>query len=296
MSQAARSARTYGRHVPYLFLLPFLLLFIPFGAGAVLLALGISFVDWPIGGAPSFAGTENYAAVLTDGLFRTSLWNTIRMLVVYLALLIPSCLAVAVCFAALRKRARNILQVLFFVPVTMSLIAVALVFDLLYNPNVGFVNGLLDGFGLGPIPFLTDPSVAPWAIVVLRLWRVLGFYSIILFAGLQGIPAELYEAASIDGAGPWARFWYVTLPLLRPVTMFVVVASSIAAWELFAEPQLLTEGGPARSTLTAVMYIYRTTFLEFDLGRGAAAAAVLAVLIIGSTIAAARVLKSRTER
>jgi len=117
---------------------------------------------------------------------------------------------------------------------------------------------------------------------------------VILYAGMQTIPPELYEAAAIDGAGAWQRFRFVTLPLLRPTTLFVAVAATVGAWELFAEPQLLTDGGPARSTLTAVMYVYRTSFLEFDLGRGAAAAVVLAICVIGTTLLLQRALRSKT--
>jgi len=191
-----------------------------------------------------------------------------------------------------RRRTANALQILIFAPVTMSLIAVALVFDLLYDNNIGLINNLLGLFGIEPIGFLTDARIAPGAIIALRIWRVVGYYAVILFAGLQAIPPELNEAAAIDGAGAFKRFWYVTLPMLKPVTLFVLVASSIAAWELFAEPSVLTGGGPARSTLTAVMYVFQSSFAEFSLGKGAAASVVLAVAIIGTTLIANRLLRS----
>ncbi|MGI5149496.1 carbohydrate ABC transporter permease [Plantactinospora sp. CA-294935] len=293
--RARRDQRPYRPYLPYLFIAPFFALFLPFGAGSVLLAAGMSFADWPIGASPTFSGIDNYKRAIDDPVFGTALGNTTTMLLSYLALLLPVCLVVAVGLGQLRARTRNAVQILVFIPVTMSLIAVSMVFDLLYNENLGFINQSLARLGVEPIGFLSDPALAPWSIVVLRVWRVVGYYAIILFAGLQAIPVDLYEAAQIDGAGPWRRFWNITLPLLRPVTMFVLVAASIAAWELFAEPQVLTEGGPARSTLTAVMYIYQASFLEFDLGKGAASSVLLALLIITTTLVITRLLRSKTD-
>ncbi|MFC0526102.1 carbohydrate ABC transporter permease [Phytohabitans kaempferiae] len=284
-----------GRHprvAPYLFITPFFLLFLPFGAGSVLFALGMAFVDWPLGATPEYVGTDNFSTVLTDTLFGRAMSNTFRMLVVFLLALVPLCLFVAVLLRQLKRRTANLVQIVVFAPITMSLIAVALVFDLLYNERVGLVNGTLESLGFEPVMFLSDANLAPWSIVLLRIWRVLGYYAVILFAGLQSIPEEYYEAASLDGAGAWQQFRYITFPLLKPVTAFVLVASSIAAWELFAEVDVLTDGGPARSTLTAVMYIFQASFEEFSLGEGAAASAVLAVAIITSTLIVNRVLRS----
>ncbi|NED96489.1 sugar ABC transporter permease [Phytoactinopolyspora alkaliphila] len=287
-----RRSQKYHQSTPYLFIAPFFLLFIPFGAGSVLLALGMSFVDWPLGQSPELVGLDKFATVLEDPLFGRAMRNTLYMLVGFLLALLPLCLLVAVLLKQLRRRTANVVQVVIFAPITMSLIAVALVFDLLYNERVGFVNGILDMIGVGPVPFLSDSDLAPWSIIALRIWRVLGYYAIILFAGLQAIPDEFYEAAELDGAGAWQRFRHVTFPLLKPVTMFVLVASSIAAWELFAEVDVLTDGGPARSTLTAVMYIFGASFEQFDLGKGAAASVVLAFAIIVSTVVAHRLLRS----
>lgn len=287
-----RRSRKYHASTPYLFIAPFFALFIPFGAGSVLLALGISVVDWPLGQPPTFVGGEKFSTVLEDPLFGQAMGNTLKMLVGFLLALLPLCLFVAVLLKQLRRGTANLVQVVIFAPITMSLIAVALVFDLLYNERAGFVNGALDLVGLGPVPFLSDAELAPWSIVALRIWRVLGYYAVILFAGLQSIPDEYYEAAELDGAGAWQRFRHVTFPLLKPVTMFVLVASSIAAWELFAEVDVLTDGGPARSTYTAVMYIFGASFEQFDLGKGAAASVVLAAAIVVTTVVANRLLSS----
>ncbi len=278
---------------PYLFILPFFLLFIPFGAGSIVLAIGMAFVHWPLGQVPQFVGLDKFAAVLRDPVFATGMWNTVRMLAVYLLALMPLAIFVAVCLVQLGRRSVNVVQVVIFAPITMSLIAVSVIFDLLYDDRMGMLNGLLGAIGLGPVRFLTDAALAPWSIVAMRIWRVIGYYAIMLYAGLQAIPDDLYEAAAIDGANWWQRFFTITLPLLKPVTLFVLVAAGVGAWEVFAEPNVLTEGGPARATYTAIMYIFDVSFGRFDLGRGAAAAVLLAIAILATTALATLLLRSR---
>lgn len=281
------------RLAPYLFILPFFLLFIPFGAGSIVLAVGMAFVDWPLGRTPEFVGLQKFAQVLRDPVFFTGMYNTARMLVGYLLVLMPLAIFVAVCLVQLGRRTVNLVQIVIFAPITMSLIAVSVIFDLLYDDRVGLLNGLLALVGLGPVPFLTSADLAPWSIVAMRIWRVIGYYAIMLYAGLQSIPDDLYEAAAIDGAGWWQRFWTITLPLLKPVTMFVLVAASVGAWEIFAETNVLTEGGPARATYTAIMYIFDVSFGRFDLGRGAAASVLLAIAIIATTMLVTLLMRSR---
>jgi len=258
------------------------------------MAVLLSFVSWDIGAAPELTGLSNYVEVMGDPLFQTALRNTAWMLVAYLAILLPLGTAVAVALNSRNLRGRRSFQVALFIPIAASLVTVALVFQILYDPNIGLLNGLLTSVGLPRVPWLTSPAVAPWAIIALRVWRVVGYYAVILFAGIQSIPQDLYEAAEVDGADAWSRLRHVTLPLLRPVTLFVAIAASIGGWELFAEPQILTEGGPLRSTMTAVMFIYRTSFLEFDLGKGAAAAAVLAACILATTALLNVAFRSKT--
>ncbi|GIW08497.1 MAG: sugar transporter [Dehalococcoidia bacterium] len=286
-----RKRTLYSAWTPYLFLVPFFVIFIPFGAATVLGAVAIGFVYWEIGGDIEFVGLQNFTFVLRDSVFQIALWNTLRMFLGYIVILVPLAMVIAVALNRPNLACRRTFQVVYFLPITMSLIVVAMVFDLLYDERAGVLNAFLTWIGGPRIRWLEDPSVAPWSIIALRVWRVVGYYAVILYAGLQSIPSELYEAAAIDGANGLQRFRHITLPLLRPVTLFVIVAASIAAWELFAEPYVLTEGGPARSTLTAVMYIYRQAFLSFDLGRGAAAAAILAVAIIAVTILQVRFLR-----
>jgi ABC-type sugar transport system permease subunit len=291
--RGARTGASGVKAAPYLFILPFFLLFIPFGAGSILLAIGMAFVNWPLGQPAEFVGLQKFVSVLRDPVFFTGMTNTFRMLIAYLLVLMPLAVFVAVSLIQLGRRTVNLVQIVIFAPITMSLIAVSVIFDLLYDDKLGLLNGLLGGVGLGPVPFLSSADIAPWSIVAMRIWRVLGYYAIMLYAGLQSIPDDLYEAAAIDGAGWWQRFWSITLPLLRPVTMFVLVAAAIGAWEVFAEPNVLTEGGPARATYTAIMYIYDISFGRFDLGKGAAAAVLLAIAIMATTAIATLLLRGR---
>jgi ABC-type sugar transport system permease subunit len=282
----------YRWYVPYLFMTPFLALFVVFWAGALLGAIGISFTNWRVGRDVRFSGVDNYVAVGMDPVFLQAMGNTLYMFVGYVVLMIPLALAIAVGLNQRWVRGRNVFQVIFFLPITMSLIVVAMIFDLLYNRQLGLLNGLLGLAGIAGPDWLGDSKVAPWSIIGLRVWRVVGYYAVILYAGLQAIPQELYEAAEIDGAGPTGRFWFVTLPLLKPVLLFVTVSASIAAWELFAEPWVLSQGGPARATFTAVMYIYRSAFINFELGRASAAASILALAIVVVTLLQLRFLRT----
>ena len=296
---SARGRRRSGRlcryppWIPYAFVLPFLCLFLPFGIGSTLGALGIGAVSWQFGRPTGFAGADNFVDVLTDPLFQHALGVTTRLFLTFIAISMPIAMFIAVAMQAMQSRWERVVQLVFFLPITMSLVSVAMIFALLYDDRLGALSTLARAIGFATPGFLTDPAVAPYAIVALRVWRVVGFYAIILYGGLKAIPAELYEAAEIDGAGRWQSFWHVTLPMLRPVTVFVLVMATIAAWELFAEPDILTNGGPARSTYTAIMYVYTAAFESFQLGHGAAAATVLAVLIIASTLIIMRLFGSR---
>ncbi len=185
--QSPRRRRSGGgepRWAPYGFITPFFLLFLPFGAGSILLAVAMAFLSWPLGRAPSFIGFDNFRAVLFDPVFRTGMWNTLRMLVVFLMILIPLAIFVAVAINQLGRRTVNVVQIVLFAPVTMSLIAVSVIFSLLYDDNVDLLNNMLRGLGLSGLPFLTSPDFAPWAIVAMRVWRVLGLSDVAIVASL----------------------------------------------------------------------------------------------------------------
>jgi ABC-type sugar transport system permease subunit len=181
-------------------------------------------------------------------------------------------------------RLKNAVKVGFFLPVTISLVVAAVIFEMIFAKGVGLLNIVQKGLGFGEIDWLGDPRFAIWAIIILRVWRALGYYAVIYFAGLQGIPGDVKEAARLDGCSPWQVTRYVTLPLLKPVILFGVIMSTIWALELFDEPWVLTKGGPADSTLTIVIYLYQAGFQYVELGYAAAVSYVLTLMIVAIAI------------
>ncbi|HMA41704.1 MAG TPA: sugar ABC transporter permease, partial [Gemmatimonadales bacterium] len=172
----------------------------------------------------------------------------------------------------------------FFAPWVTTLVAVALVWRYIYHPQYGLLNALLGGVGIGPIDWLGDPHWAMPAIILMSVWKNFGYNMLIFLAGLQTIPGELYEAADLDGAGSWGRFRHVTLPMLGPTMVFVGVVTMIAAFQIFSEPYVMTQGGPLKSTLTLVLYMYEQGFRWWRLGFAAAVAMVLFLLTLAGTL------------
>ena len=169
-------------------------------------------------------------------------------------------------------------------PWVTTLVAVALVWRYIYHPQYGLLNALLGGVGIGPIDWLGDPHWAMPAIILMSVWKNFGYNMLIFLAGLQTIPLELYEAADMDGARSWGRFRHVTLPMLGPTMVFVGVVTMIAAFQIFSEPYVMTQGGPLKSTLTLVLYMYEQGFRWWRLGFAAAVAMVLFLLTLAGTL------------
>jgi multiple sugar transport system permease protein len=176
-----------------------------------------------------------------------------------------------------------------FAPFVTTLVAVAIVWKYLYQPQYGLINAALAKLGIGPIDWLGDPHWAMPAIILLAVWRNFGYNMLIFIAGLQRIPAQLYEAAELDGAGAWARFRHITLPLLAPTFVFVGVITAIGFFQLFSEPYVMTGGGPLKSTLSMVLYMYEEGFRWWRLGSAAAIAFVLFAVILVCTLLQLRV-------
>ncbi len=269
---------------PYLFLAPFFLTFIAFWLGPIIASLVYSFTDWRGFTSPRFIGLGNYSKLFADPRFWVALKNTLFYGMVYVTILNISALALALCLDSLWLRFKNAVKVGFFLPVTISLVVAAVIFEMIFAKGVGLLNIVQKAIGLGEIDWLGDPRFAIWAIIILRVWRALGYYAVIYFAGLQGIPNDVKEAARLDGCSPWQVTRYVTLPLLKPVILFGVIMSTIWALELFDEPWVLTKGGPADSTLTIVIYLYQAGFQYVELGYAAAVSYVLTLMIVAIAI------------
>jgi multiple sugar transport system permease protein len=272
----------------YLYLLPTFVGLILFSLGAIVVSVGISFTDWDILQPPHWVGLSNYVR-----LFSTPLnWQVFGNTLSYTGVIVPVGTALALGLAlALNRGLRGIvlLRSLYFLPVISSTVAVALVWGWLYNQQFGLINYLLSVVGITGPAWLADTRTAMPAVIIMSIWKGLGYNMVIFLAGLQGIPRELYEAAAIDGAGAWAQFRYVTLPLVSPTTFFVVVLSTIAAFQVFDQTYVMTGGGPAYSTTTLALFIYQNAFQWFHMGYAAALSYVLFAAVAVVTLVQFRV-------
>lgn len=265
------------------FAFPAVFLIVVFGIVPIVWSALLSFQRANLLSAPQWIGLRNYDALSKDPLFKTSAVHSL----VYTALFVPLSVGGGLFTAiALNRRLRGIrfYRTAVFVPVVASTIATAIMFLWLFDANFGLANWLLEKVGLGPFGFFDSPNGALYSIVAMTVWGWLGFDVIIYLAALQGIPAELVEAAEIDGAGRWGLFRNVTLPLLGPATLFLVIWSSINALQLFDEVFFLTRGGPGTATYVPVLYLYFLAFTQGVAGYAAAIAYVLFVVILILTV------------
>lgn len=290
-SRATEGARTVaarrGRRdlTPYLLLLPSALLYALFMLVPLIQTVGVSFARWDGFTTPQFVGADNYTNILGDPKFRLSLWHNIT----WTALTMVFAVGVALLLAVTLSRARvgrTFFRVTFFLPNVVSLSVVAVLWGQIYNPLVGPVNVILKNLGLPGLVhrWLAEPTTVLPAINVANSWHSYGFYMVIILAGLQAIDTALYEAAIVDGAGPWALFRYVTLPGLRNVLNLVVILAFINALKGFTLVWIMTQGGPVNRSDLLATYIYRAAFLANQLGPAAAASVVLSVIVIGTTV------------
>ena len=281
------------------FALPFVLVFTLFLAGPIAASLVMSFTDFglrdlrnPLG--TDFVGLANYQALLEDPKFRKAIFNTAYFVIVGVPLTLVLGLGAALALDRGIRRFRTVFRVGYYLPVVTSIVAIAVVWRFLLNPDQGLVNLLLAQVGIDGPNWLGDPTLAMPSIIAMAAWRNLGFAMIVFLAGLQTIPAQLYEAASIDGAGRWQAFRNVTLPLLRPTILFLVVITTIGYLQLFEEPFVMTEGGPVDQTLSISMYMYQQGFEFFNQGYAAAIAWILFILVAIVAVVQFRLLRSET--
>jgi multiple sugar transport system permease protein len=271
------------------FLLPSILGFVIFMAGPLLASLGISLLEWNLLTPPHWLGIANYLKLAQDEDFGRSLRATLY----YMAGSVPLGIVLALALAlALNQKIRGIslYRTIYFIPVVSSMIAVALMWRWMYNPTSGMLNYLLNTlFDLFHLPltapdWLQSTTWAMPAIILMSVWKGLGYNMVLFLAGLQGIPAHLYEAAEIDGASNWRKFWHITLPLLTPTTFFIVIIAIIGSFQIFEQAYIMTQGGPARATVTTVYYIYENGFQWYQMGYASAVAWVLFALILIVTL------------
>lgn len=259
-------------------------LVLPVGAGFLL-----SLTDFDIYTLASWKNLrlvwgENYRTLLTDSLFWRALGNTLYFVVVGGSVSIVVSLGAALLLSVGAVRLRAVWRTVFFVPVVTTVVAAAVVWRAWYHPRVGVLAAAFSALGIEPIDWLGDPRWAMPAIILFAVWKNFGFNMMIFVAALESIPRVLYEAASIDGASRWGQFRAVTLPMLRPALGFVVLTTTIGYFQLFAEPYVMTQGGPAHATLSLVLLMYRSGFQWWNVGYGAAVAWALFALLLGVTV------------
>ena len=229
-------------------------------------------------------GLRNYRDLVHAPLFWTALKNTFYFVLVGAPLSVVAALGAALLVNSRLARFKGFFRTAYFAPYVTTIVAIAIVWRYLYHPRYGLFNAVLGTVGIGPIDWLGDARWAMPAIILLAVWRNFGYNMLIFVAGLQRIPAQLYEAAELDGAGWWARFRHITLPQLAPTFLFVGIITAIGYFQLFPEPYVMTQGGPLKSTLSMVLYMYEEGFRWWRLGSAAAIAFVLFFVILLFTL------------
>lgn len=268
--------------VGYAFILPnFLGLFI-FTLLPVLFVFVLSFTKWDSASPLEFVGLQNFTRMFSDPTFKISFGNTVYYAVGTVPATMLCALALALVLNA-KIRGRNFFRTVFFFPYVASLIAVVVVWNMLFHPDMGPVNSLLSALGVdNPPRWIASVNWAMPSVILFSVWKYMGYYMVMYLAALQGIPRELYEAGALDGTTPWQRFRYITLPMLTPTTFFVSIMLTIQCFKVFDIIYAMTGGGPGRATNVLVYYIYNMAFQRFEFGYASAISIVLfaAVLVI----------------
>ncbi|HRL11565.1 MAG TPA: sugar ABC transporter permease [Aggregatilineales bacterium] len=266
----------------YLLILPWLLGFVIFIAYPTLRSFELSLTHYQIGREPLFIGLDNYTRLTQDRNF----WQALKVTTIYVFGSVPGSTVIAIVIAMLlaqKVRGVNFWRTIYFLPSVVAPVAVAILWGFVFNPQYGLINTLLRYVGIEGPGWITSEA---WALptVIFMSWWTVGGQIVIYLAGLKNIPQELYEVAEIDGAGPWAKFWNVTIPMLSPTIFFNVVLGFIGAFQIFEGPWVLTNGGPNDATLTYMIYLYRQAFQLGSLGYASALAWVLFMIIMILTV------------
>jgi multiple sugar transport system permease protein/lactose/L-arabinose transport system permease protein len=276
---------------PYAFVLPFVAIFVAFSVYPMIFTLRLSFTDWRGSGAAQWVGLDNYTYLLGNEAFWSSLGNSAVLWLLIVPVQMVLALVVAVLLDNARTRMRGFYRVAFLVPFVTPLVAVAQIWVVVFDRDYGAVNGLLNLVGLPDVGWLTTTQWAKPTLALLFLWKTTGFIVIILLSGLQSIDGAVYEAAEIDGASPLRRFVSITVPLVRRTLMFSVVLQTLAVFQMFAEPFVVTDGGPYGSTTTAGLHLY-DHINRADLGTGAANSFLLVIVVMALSLGFVRLLRT----
>jgi multiple sugar transport system permease protein len=277
------------------FLLPWIITFSLFSAFPIIFSLSISFTDYS-GLNPSFnfVGLENFIELFSDEIFLIALRNTAIFVVGTIPFTTTIALLLAVLINSKIVKLKGLFKAGFFLPSVMSMVVIATIWRYMYSAD-GIINTVLQTFGIEKTTgWLASPDTALSSIMIMNIWAAIGYYTIIFLAGLQSIPEQLYESASIDGASSTKKFFNITLPLIRPTLFFVIAINTIRSFQIFSEIFTMTQGEPLNSTQTIVHYLYIKGFRQFEMGYASAMAYVLVVIIMIVTLIQQRALRSES--
>jgi ABC-type sugar transport system permease subunit len=255
----------------------------------------LSFAEWNGLSAIEFAGLKNFSTMFQDPKFWNALKITFYITVFCTIVGTAGATLLAVLLEKVADWLASLLRVFFFLPSVTSVVVIGYIWKQLYSNDYGFFNTLLGWLGLPPQQWLTDPKLALPALLVMLIWAGLGWDSLIITAGLRSIPDELYDAGKVDGTNGWTEFWHITLPLLQPTLLFVLVTGVIFLWGIFAQPLILTGGGPLRHTQTIAMYLYDVGFRYHKFGYASAIAMILSLIMFLSSYLNFRFVSSEAE-
>jgi ABC-type sugar transport system permease subunit len=264
----------------YLFISPFFILFIVFFLFPTIQSFRLSLFKWESFGDYSFVGLQNYVRLAKDALFKQTLWNSVALMVITTVPQIAISILLAVLINSHGIRGKRIWRTIYFLPITLSPVIVAVIFTLVFDENFGLLNYVLSLLNVPAVPWLTSTEWSKFSVSILVNWRWIGWNMVILLAALQGISQDLLDAAVVDGASNTQTFWHITLPLIKPTVVYLAMLGIIDGLRIFTEPTVLTRGGPAKSSMTVMMYMFNQAFSYFNYGYASSIAVVAFILIV----------------
>lgn len=283
------------RLTPYAFIAPFFVGFLIFQLLPIAFSIYLSFAEWNGMSSIEFLGLKNFITMFDDDKF----WNALRVtfIITLFCTIVGTSLAtfLAVLLENVDDQLASILRVIFFLPSVTSVVVIGYIWKQLYSTDYGLFNTVLMEWGLPAQQWLSDPKLALPALLIMLIWAGLGWDSLIITAGLRSIPDEVYDAGKVDGTNGWTQFWYITLPLLQPTLLFVLVTGVIFLWGIFAQPSILTGGGPLRQTQTIAMYLYDVGFRYHKFGYASSIAVILSLIMFVSSYLNFRFVRSEAE-
>ncbi len=280
MTAFPRSSFIKSKNIlPYLLVSPYIFFVIVFVLFPVFFCFFLTFHKWNIIAPMQYIGVENYSRLVQDHLFWKSIGNTLKFLLLH----IPLQLIISLLLAELlnqKLRAISFFRGSFFMPVIVSGVVVTILWQQLLGYDSGIINRMLISLGMQKVGWLVNPDIAIYSIAVMATWKNVGLYVILFLVGLQTVPTQYYEAAKLEGANSWQRFYHITLPMINPTIFMVVILSTIGGFSLFIEPYIMTGGGPLNQTLSAVLYIYKQAFHYYNMGYSATLGFFYALMIM----------------